>query len=189
MKKGKIMAILTGALNFVAILLWVVSFLFLIIVDRMLLTNTGSSGGTASEQLGEGLGKAFGLVFMIIGFAFLIPSIVVALVGGIGQCALGGAKARASIGFAIPAILAHIWAVLDFGFISFLSLDLGENRILPSLAYILPLVLSVFIIVFTIVALAIRPKTIKKEITLETLAETIEEVDNKVEEIQEEIAE
>lgn len=189
MKKGKIMAILTGALNFVAILSWVVSFLFLIIVDRTLLTNTGSSGGTASEQLGEGLGKAFGLVFMIIGFACLIPSIVVALVGGIGQCALGGAKARTSVGFAIPAILAHIWAVLVFIWITYLSFEIADNRFLPSLAYILPLVFSVFIIVFTIVALAIRPKKTKKEITLETLAEMIEEVDNKVEEIQEEIAE
>lgn len=156
--KGRVLAILTGVLNFVAILLWVVSFLFLLIVDRSLLGSAGNTSGTAGEQLGEGLSKAFGLVFMIIGFAFLLPSVLLAFISGIGQCALGGAKKKVSIGFAIPALLAHLWGVLVFGWICIMSFSAGDNRVLPSLAYILPGVFTLFCFIFTIVALALRKK-------------------------------
>ena len=178
--KGRVLAIVTGVLNFLAIVLWVISFLFLIIVDRSLLSNTGSSGGTASEQFGEGLGKAFGLVFMIIAFVFLIPSVILAIISGIGQCALGGIKGKPSIGFAIPALLAHLWAVLVFIWNSWLSLDIGSNRFLPSLMYIIPGLVSLGVFVFTIVALALRKVVAPKKVTLtaELAEEAVEEILN-----------
>ena len=110
------------------------------------------------------MGKAFVLVFMIIGFAFLLPSVLLALIAGIGQCALGGKKEKVSIGFAIPALLAHAWAVVVFVWNTIMSFNLETNRILPSLAYIFPALLSLAIFVFTIVALATRTKFIQTPI-------------------------
>lgn len=178
--KGRVLAILTGVLNFVAIVLWVISFLFLLIVDRSILSNT------ANESAGDGLGKAFGLVFMIIGFACLLPSVLLAFISGIGQCALGGAKKKVSIGFAIPALLAHIWAVLVFVWNSWLSLDIGDNRFLPSLAYILPGIFTLFCFIFTIVALALRKKFAPAPVivAVEAVAENgVEENNNAEDEI------
>lgn len=185
--KGRVLAILTGVLNFVAILLWLVSFLFLIIVDRSLLSGTGNASGTASEQLGEGLGKAFALVFMIIGFAFLLPSVLLAFISGIGQCALGGAKKKVSIGFAIPALLAHLWGVLVFVWVCIMSFSVQGNRVLPSLAYIFPGLFTLFCFIFTIVALGLRKKFAPAPVieALESVAE--DRVEEKVNMVEDEI--
>lgn len=168
MKKGKKLALIEAIVAIFTLLIILATFVVFVAYDVNMISDFTPPEGDAAEQfgasLGEGIGRLFLIVFIIIGFFALIPSVIMSIVSAIGQFIMGvGKRGVPTLGFVIVGMIGKIFAAIILVPITSMILGLGFDGPVVAIIHISLTALMFVSLIWSVVVLVLRKKIIVAE--------------------------